>query len=90
MIDLLRWALQKHERSKDTARHRLQLILVMDRIGLAPEHMDAMKRDILDAVSKYLIVDEDSIEMDMQRSNQSLVLVSNMQVKEVIRNFATQ
>ena len=90
MIDLLRWALQKHERSKDAARQRLQVILVLDRVGLAPEHMEAMKRDIIEAVSRYLVVDKDSIEMDMQRSNETLVLVSNIQVREVIRSFATQ
>ena len=71
MIDLLRWALQKHERSKDAARQRLQVILVLDRVGLAPEHMEAMKRDIIEAVSRYLVVDKDSIEMDMQRSNET-------------------
>ena len=85
MIDLVRWALQRNERSKDTARQRLQLILVMDRIGLAPDYMEAIKRDIIQVVSKYLVVDEDSIEMDMKRSEESLVLVSNIQVKEFAR-----
>ena len=85
MIDLVRWALQRNERSKDTARQRLQLILVMDRIGLAPDCMEAIKRDIIQVVSKYLVVDEDSVEMDMKRSEESLVLVSNIQVKEFAR-----
>ena len=85
MVDLLRWALHKHERSKDAARKRLQVILVLDRIGLAPEHMEAMKRDIIETVSKYLVVDHDSVEMDMKRSDDSLILVSNIQVREVVR-----
>ena len=85
MVDLLRWALHKHERSKDAAHKRLKVILVLDRIGLAPEHMEAMKRDIIETVSKYLVVDHDSVEMDMKRSDDSLVLVSNIQVKEVVR-----
>ena len=90
MIDLLRWALQRNERSKDTARKRLQLILVFDRIGLAPAYIDAMKKDIILAVSRYLVVDEESIEMDMQRSDSSLVLVSNILVKDVVRPLVTQ
>ncbi len=85
MIDLLRWALQKREPSKDSARRRLQLILVLDRIGVSPEHMEAMKRDIIQTVSRYLVVDEESVEMDMRRIDQSLVLVSNIQVKERVR-----
>jgi cell division topological specificity factor len=85
MIDLLRRALQRHEQSKDAARKRLQLILVMDRIGMAPEYLEAMKRDFLEVVSRYLVVDEDSIDMDMERHDNSLVLVSNIQVRELVR-----
>jgi len=88
MIDLLRWALQKHERSKVTAHHRLQMILVLDRVGMSTEHLESMKRDFLQVVSRYLVVDHDSIEMDMKRTDDSLVLVSNIQVKDVIRSFA--
>jgi cell division topological specificity factor len=85
MLDLLKWALQRHEKSKDTARKRLRVILVLDRVGLAPEQMEAMKRDIVGAVSKYLVVDEESVEMDMKRLDESLVLASNIQVKDIVR-----
>lgn len=90
MIDLLRWALQKHENSKDTARKRLQLILLLDRIRLAPEHMESMKKDIIEVISKYLVVDEGTIEMEMMHSDGSIVLISNVQVKEAVRSFAAQ
>ena len=90
MIDLIRWVLKRQERSKDEARQRLQVILVMDRIGLATDQMEAMKRDIIGAVSRYFVVDEDSVDMDMRRSDQSLVLVSNIHVKDVIRAFASR
>ena len=85
MIELLRRALQRHERSKDAARQRLQLILVLDRLGISTESLDGMKRDLLEVVSRYLVVEEESIELDMQRSGSSLVLVSNIQVKDIVR-----
>ena len=90
MIDLLRWALQRQERSKDTARKRLRLILVLDRIGMAPEQMEAMKRDIIEVVSRYLIVEEESIELEIRRSDTSLILVSNIPVRDVSQTFVTQ
>ena len=90
MIDFLRWALNKHQPSKETARQRLRLILILDRVGLTPEYMDAMKKDMIEVVSKYLVVDEGSIEVAMKRSDDSLVLVSNIPVKEVVRTFAIQ
>ena len=88
MIDLIKWALHKRERSKDAATKRLQLILVLDRIGMAPDQLEAMRRDLLQAVSKHLVVDEESLEMDIQRSEDSLVLVSNIQVQDVIKPVA--
>ena len=89
MIDFLRWALQKQERSKDAAHKRLQLILVLDRIGMSAEDIEAMKGDIIQAVSRYLDVEDGSIEVDIQRSGDSVILVSNIQVKEFVRTFAT-
>ncbi len=88
MLDLLKWALQRHERSKDAAKQRLKVILVIDRIGITAEHMETMKKDIIEVVSKYLVVDEESIEMDMRRSEDSMVLVSNIQIKDVVRSFS--
>jgi cell division topological specificity factor len=88
MLDFLKWLLRKHERSKDAARQRLQLILVMDRIGMMPEVVEAMKEEIIEAVSKYMVVDGESIEMEITRSGETIVLVSNIQVKEVLRTFS--
>ena len=85
MVGVLKRLLARQEHSKDTARKRLQLILVLDRIGLSPEQMDGLKRDLLQVVSNYLVVEEDSIQVDMNRSGSSLVLVSNIEIKDVIR-----
>ena len=52
---------------------------------MAPEYLEAMKRDFLEVVSRYLVVVEDSIDMDMERHDNSLVLVSNIQVRELVR-----
>ncbi len=89
MIDLLRWAIHKRQPSRVAARQRLHLILFLDRVGLAQDKMESLKRDILDAVSKYLVVDEDTMEVEMERSEGSLVLTSNIQVKDFVRTFAT-
>ena len=85
MVGVLKRFLARQEHSKDTARKRLQLILILDRIGLSPEQMDGLKRDLLQVVSNYLVVEEDSIQVDMNRSGSSLVLVSNIEIKDVIR-----
>ena len=89
MLDFLRWLISQRdsnkdgERSKDTARNRLRLVLIQDRLDLSPELMAAMKREIWEVVSRYMVVDDDFIEFEVRRLEELMVLVSNIQVKEL-------
>ncbi len=73
------------EPSKEAARRRLQLVLVQDRVGLSPELLEAMKNDLLNAISKYVVIQSDSVEMQITRNGDSVILVSNIRVAEVRR-----
>ena len=99
MLELLRWLRQKREtvgrsfrknvnervRSKDTARRRLQLVLMHDRLDLAPDVMEQMKREIWEVVSRYMVVEDEFLEFDIRRRDELVVLVSNIQVKDLDR-----
>lgn len=87
---LLRKALRRGEGSGDTARERLQLVLVQDRSSLTLESMESMKNDLIDVISKYLVIDHESIEVEIKRSGGSLTLVSNIRVTDVKRTAANQ
>ena len=76
---------QDPNHSKDTARRRLQLVLMHDRLDLAPDKMEAMKREIWQVVSRYMVVEEDFLEFEVRRWDELMVLVSNIQVKELDR-----
>lgn len=80
-----RYSDQARDRSKDTARRRLQLVLMHDRLDLAPDKMEAMKREIWQVVSRYMVVEEDFLEFEVRRWDELMVLVSNIQVKELDR-----
>ncbi len=45
------------DKSKDAAKKRLQLVLMHDRSDIAPEVMQALQRDILQVIAKYMDVD---------------------------------
>ena len=91
MHDLLRWLLKQREtvkervRSKDTARRRLQLVLMHDRLDLSPDMMQQMKREIWEVVSRYMVVEDEFLEFDIRRLDELVVLVSNIQVKDLDR-----
>mgnify|MGYP000610279559 FL=1 len=91
MLEFLRWLLnqrdfdKEREYTKDTVRQRLQLVLMHDRLDLAPETMESMKQEIYEVVSRYLVVEEDFMEFEIRRLDELMVLVSNIQVKELDR-----
>ena len=91
MLDLFRWLLNQleardpregRERTKDTARQRLQLVLIQDRLDLPADKMAAMKQEIWEVVSRYLVVEDDFLEFEIRRLDELVVLVSNIQVKD--------
>lgn len=50
-----------------TAKDRLRFVLQHDRINLPPERMQEMKREILAVIVKYLVVDQDRVEIDLEQ-----------------------
>ena len=92
MHELIRWFRSlttreseqlKEALSKDTAKQRLKLVLIQDRLELAPEKLEEMKREIWNVVSKYMVVNEEFMEFDVRRLDELTVLVSNIQVKDL-------
>ncbi len=91
MLEFLRWLLNQRdsdkdrESTKDTARRRMHLVLMHDRLDLAPGKMEAMRQEIWEVVSRYMVVEEDFMEFEVRRLDELMVLVSNIQVKDLDR-----
>ncbi len=87
MRELLRWlfgaADKDGESSSEVARQRLRLVLIQDRIELSPAKMEQMKREIWDVVSRYMVVDDDFKEFEVRRLDELILLVSNIEVKDL-------
>ena len=56
-----------------------------DRLDLAPGKMEAMRQEIWEVVSRYMVVEEDFMEFEVRRLDELMVLVSNIQVKDLDR-----
>ena len=89
MRDIIRWLLSQLENSdleevtKETAVKRLQLVLIQDRLDMPADKMDAMKQEILEVVSRYLVVEDEFMEFEIRRLDELVVLVANIEVKEL-------
>ena len=69
-----------------TAKERLRLVLMSDHLSLAPDMVEAMKRDLLDVISKYVQVDRDKIDVHFENQNDALAMLANIPITGVNRN----
>ena len=59
------------EKSKDTAKERLQLVLTQDRANVSADFLDMMRQEIIDIIKKYIDVDENQIDVKLtNRTNE--------------------
>ena len=54
--------------SKDAAKERLHLVLMQDRANVSVDFLELMKKEIIDVIKKYIVVDENAI--DVRLTNQ--------------------
>lgn len=66
--------------SKNTAKNRLQMVLVQDRSGLTSQDMDNFKKDLLSVIARYFVVNQQEIEVEWQREDNCTALIINTPV----------
>ena len=85
MIEFLK-RLFGHSGSSSTAKERLRLVLMTDHLELAPDMIDAMKRDLVDVISRYVEVDRDKIDVSFEQQDKVLAMLANIPILSVNRN----
>ena len=82
MFDALRKLFGEKESSKDTARRRLQFVLVHDRASVQPEIMDKIREEIIGVISKYMDIERQNMEITLANGDKdnSVALVANIPV----------
>jgi cell division topological specificity factor len=85
LLDIMKGIFNNKEdvSSKDVAKERLRLVLVHDRIGVSPEIIEEMKEEMIEVISKYLDIDNDRIDMDLERQDNSVALIANIPVRRL-------
>jgi len=84
MIDFLK-RLFGPSGSSTTAKERLRLVLMTDHLELSPELIEAMKRDLVDVISRHVEVDRDKIEVNFERQDSALAMLANIPILSVSR-----
>lgn len=84
-MDLIGKFFKDDNTSKNIAVERLRLVLVHDRANISPGLMEALKEDLIAVISKYMDIDEDSMEINLNSGELSAALVANIPVKRIRR-----
>ena len=74
--------------SADSAKERLQLVLIHDRTDLTPAELDSLRDDLIATISRHVSIDEDNARIDVEHDGRSQRLVADIPLKAVKRRRA--
>ena len=78
----------RKKRSAESAKERLQLVLVHDRTDLTSAQLEALKNELLTAISRYIDIDPEAVQIGLQRDGRSQRLVADIPLRSVSRHRA--
>jgi len=91
MLELLnRLFGRENHSSKTVAKERLRLVLVHDRSGVSPELLETLKIELIKVISNYMEIDEQSLEVSLDSSENQVALIANIPVKKMERSVQTE
>ena len=77
-----------NESSKNTAKQRLRLVLVHDRVDISEKMMQSLREDLIETIGKYLEIDQASLEVSLTREEEGVALVANIPILNVKREVS--
>jgi cell division topological specificity factor len=72
-------------RSADSAKERLQLVLIHDRSGLSPGKLEALKDELIDTISRHVEIDSAGVEINLTKEREQQRLVADIPLIPVNR-----
>jgi cell division topological specificity factor len=69
---------QQQPSSRDTAKQRLQLVLVHDRSQISPGMLELIKDEIIAVISKHIEIDTDGVQVQFTQGDRESKLVADI------------
>jgi cell division topological specificity factor len=66
--------------ARTDAKNRLKLVLMHDRTQLSPVMLEQMRDDMVEVISKYVEIDKEALEVNLESESNTIALVANIPV----------
>jgi cell division topological specificity factor len=71
--------------SADSAKERLQLVLIHDRTDLTPAELDSLRDDLIATISRHVDIDVKAMQFGVEHDGRSQRLVADIPLKAARR-----
>jgi len=75
--------------SADSAKERLQLVLIHDRTDLTPAELESLRDDLVATISRHVEIDVAAMQFGMEHDGRSQRLVADIPIKRAPRRRAS-
>ncbi|KAF0107846.1 MAG: cell division topological specificity factor [Anaerolineaceae bacterium] len=73
------------KRSANSAKERLQLVLIHDRTDLTPAELDALKDDLIATISRHVEIEPAAVRINLAQDGRSQRLVADIPLRSAAR-----
>jgi cell division topological specificity factor len=76
------------KKSANSAKERLQLVLIHDRTDLTPAELESLKDDLIETISRHIAIDPMAVRISMAQEGREQRLVADIPLKSATRRRA--
>lgn len=70
----------KENKSANTAKERLKLVLIHDRTDITPGQLESLKNELIDVISKYIHIEPSKVKINMTQEGKENRLIADIPI----------
>ncbi len=72
---------RREKKSAQSARERLQLVLIHDRTDLTPAELDELKNELIAVIARHIDIDPEAVRIELAREGREQRLVADIPLR---------